>query len=147
MISRASSSASLDPLRNFDFLFGGQERDLAHLPQVHFDRIVQCVETGPFRRWVIVTANSSILVRLLDDFDLQCPELGADCIDFRWSRGRIPKDGIYILVGQVPLLARHAYQFTKFVAMIRHSTKRGCSWRSLSGTFLSFSRARGGRRS
>ena len=92
--SATSISGFLDPLGDFDFLLAGQQRHLAHLLEIHPDRIVEDVELR-FRLFffLFVVIFLAVLVtidfRRIDDVDLH-------------ARRRVMIDVQLVRVGQVP---------------------------------------------
>ena len=66
----------LDPLGNLHFLLAGQQRDLAHLLEIHPDRVVQDIELGfgLFLFLLFVGVFLAVLVTIdvrgIDDVDL-----------------------------------------------------------------------------
>ena len=63
-----------DALGNFDFLLAGEQRDLAHLLEIHADRVIEDIEAGLFLFFFRFGLLDAIDFGLVDDLDLEVAE-------------------------------------------------------------------------
>jgi hypothetical protein len=103
----------LDPLRNLDLLLAGQQRDLAHLLQVHPHRVVEDVVLRG-ARLLLLGLLLALLVVLdlvgLEDLDLEVLEDGKDVVDLLLVLDRLGQRLVDVVERQVSLLLGQADQ-------------------------------------
>ena len=108
----------LDPLGNFDFLFAREQRDLAHLLEIHPNRIVQDVVLRRagllLLRFLLPLLVILDLVRL-ENLDLEILQNREDVIDFLLVFDRLGQRLVDVVERQIPLLLRETDEVTNLV--------------------------------
>ena len=83
-VSWAFSSAFSNALGDFDFLFAGQQRDLAHLLEVHANRVVENIMPAGFRLSLFLLflfRLEGVYLAWVQDLDFEILKNGHDVID------------------------------------------------------------------
>jgi hypothetical protein len=111
----------LDALGNFHLLLAGQQRHLAHLPEIHPHRVIERVQ--PARLFLSgIGGFDMIHLRLIHDFDFKGAQLGEDLVQNFRGRGIFRQHFVEVVVGQMPLLPREADEFLDFFRKLRIGT-------------------------
>ncbi len=101
----------LDALGDIHLLLARQQWDLAHLPEIHPDRVVQDIEPRLLVFFFRVTLFDAVHFRLIHDIDLQAAQLDVNLVEFL-RPGEVVRQRVgYVAVGEVPLLVGEADQF------------------------------------
>ena len=79
-----------DAFGDLHLLFARQQRHLAHLLEIHPDRIVQDVQPRLLVFLFRLGLLDAVHLRLVDDFDLQVAELDVDLVQFLRARRGSP---------------------------------------------------------
>ena len=109
----------LDALGNLDFLFAREQRDLAHLLEIHADRIVEDIRRPSFLPLPrLLGLLDAIDFGLVDDLDLEIAELDVDLIEIVGSDDVIRQSIVDIVVGEVALFLGEADEFLDFFGQI-----------------------------
>ena len=119
----------LDPLGNLDFLFPGQERDLAHLLEIHPDRVIQNIKLRLGLLFLVVFALFfavlvAIDLRRFDNVDLHPTEPGQDCVELIRVADVGRERLVEIVESEVALLFRQLYQLANPRLNVRASGRR-----------------------
>jgi len=98
----------LDALGNLNFLLAGEQRDLAHLLEVHPDGIVQYIELRVGLVFLLLVMGFlavlvAIDLRGIDDVDLHGPEPGHDRVHLLGLVDAVGKDFAQVIEGDVTL--------------------------------------------
>ena len=104
----------LDALGNFDFLLARQQRHLAHLLEVHADRVVQDVQPGLVLLFLRLRLLDPVHLGLVNDLDFEIAELDVDLVQVLRGDDSFREGVVDIAVGQVTLLLGQADQFLDF---------------------------------
>ena len=93
----------LDPFANFHFLLPGQQGDLAHLPQIHANRIIKEIEPLVLFR---LHPRRSGLVHFgrVNDVDVQVSQFGQNAIQILRGHDVFRKRIVDVLVREVALV-------------------------------------------
>ena len=101
----------LDALGNFDFLLAGEQRHLAHLLEVHPDRVVEDVELGVGLLLVgkfLLGAGGGLLVTVdlggVDDVDLEVAQEHDDRLEFLGIVDALGNRLVEVVPGEVALV-------------------------------------------
>ena len=100
-----------DALGNLHLLLARQQRHLAHLLEIHADRIVQDVEPPFLVLLVRFGLFDAVHLRLVNNLDLQIAQLDVDLVQFLRPDEGLGQRLVDIVVGQVALLLGQADQF------------------------------------
>ena len=107
-----------DALGNFHFLFAGQQRDLAHLLEVHADRVVEDVEFLVCLEFLFLTAIvvaflvlEAVDLRGIDDIELHVAQALHDRLDIVRIDKVVGEDLVDVVVGQVFLFLGELDEF------------------------------------
>ena len=123
----------LDPLGNLHLLLAGQQRHLAHLLQVHPDRIVEDVVLRR-ARLLLLGLLLALLVVLdlvgLEDLDLEVLQDRQDVVDFLLVLDRLGKGLVDVVERQVPLLLGQADELADLLVDAARSDRFGALGRS-----------------
>ena len=116
----------LDAFGNFHFLFAGQERDLAHLLEVHTDRVVEDVEFLVCLQFFLFAAIvvaflvlEAVDFRGVDDVELHVAQALHDRLDIVRIDEIVREDFVDVVVGQVFLFLGEFDQFADFFLNFR----------------------------
>ena len=121
-----------DPFADFYLLFAREQRNLAHLPQVHADRIIQDLETLAF--FVLDSRRSGpVHFGRVDNLDVQVPELGQDPIQIFGCHGVFGKGIVDVLISEVALVARQPDQLLRLFHEIQPSHRPARSRKGSNG--------------
>jgi hypothetical protein len=116
----------LDPLGNLDLLLAGQQRHLAHLLEVHPDRVVQDVVLRR-PRFLLLGLLLALLVVLdlvgLEDLDLEVLQDGEDVIDLLLVLDRLGQRLVDVVERQVALLLGEADQLADLLVDSSHGDR------------------------
>ena len=122
---RAVSFAFFDSFANFHFLFAGEQRDFAHLAQVHLDGIVQDVQAAFCLLLPVRPAGLAALqVGRFDDLDLEAAQFGVNGVE-EFGRNKLIRDGVVdVVIGEVALFLAKRSNSLIFSATTGESTVR-----------------------
>jgi hypothetical protein len=147
-VARHLDLGVLDAFGNLDFLLAGEQRDLAHLLEIHADRVVEDVE---FLVGLEVLVVAAVVVALLvlvavhlggvDDVELHVAEPLHDGLDVVGIDEVVGQDLVDVVVGQVVLLLGELDQFADFfldfrgvdAALVVSVSKTGVASRGFAG--------------
>ena len=101
----------LDALGDFDFLFACEERHLAHLLEIHADRIIENVEAGFILLFLGLGLFDAVDFGLVDDFDFEVAELDVNFVEFLAGDHGVREGFVDVVVGEVALLLGEADKF------------------------------------
>ncbi len=97
----------LDALGDLDFLFARQQRDLAHLLEIHAHRVVEDVVlrgTGLLLLGLLHALLEIVNLIGLEDLDLKVLQNGEDVVDFLLVLDRLRQRFVDVVEGEVALL-------------------------------------------
>gem|GEM_PF-4425405 len=100
-----------DALGNFDFLFAGEQRDLAHLLEIHANGVVEDVMLGGAGLFLLGLLHTLLVVVDLvglENLDFEVLEDGEDVIDFLLVFDGLGQRLVDVVEGEVALLLREA---------------------------------------
>ena len=101
----------LNALGDLHLLFASQQRDLAHLLEVHADGVVQDIEPRLVFFFFLFGRLGAVYLGLINDLDLEVTEFDVDLIHLLRGHGRVGQNVTDVAVSQVALLLRLADQF------------------------------------
>ncbi len=115
-----------DPFGNFHFLLAGEQRDLAHLFEIHADGIVEDVELLVcLDLFLVAVAFITLLVfepidlRGVDDVELHVAEALHDRLDVIGIDEVVGEDLVDVIVGEIFLLLSEFDKLTDFLLDLR----------------------------
>ncbi len=109
----------LDAFGDFDFLFAGEQRDLAHLLEVHADGVVQDVQADLVFVFVRFGLFDAVHFRLVDDFDFQVAQFAVEIVQFVRGDDAIGQGVVDVVVGQVALFLGQADEFLDLFGQVQ----------------------------
>jgi len=107
-----------DPLGNLDFLFAREQGHLAHLLEIHPNRVVQNVQPALVLFLLRLRLFDVIHLRLVHDLHLEVAKLDIDLIQLLRRDHRVRQRVVDVVVGQVPLLLREPNEFPDLFGQI-----------------------------
>ena len=107
-----------DALGDFDLLLARQQRDLAHLLEVHPHRVIQNVQTPLVFVFLRLRLLDAVHFGLVNDLDLQDAQLAVKIVQFLGRNDRVGQGVVDVGVSQVALLLGQADQFLDFLGQV-----------------------------
>ncbi len=98
----------LDALGDFHFLFAGEQGHLAHLLEIHADRIIENIEAAFILLFLRLRLLDAIDLGLVDNFDFEVAELDVNVVEFLAGDHRVREGFVDVVVSEVALLLGEA---------------------------------------
>ncbi len=102
-----------NPFGNFNFLFASKQRNLAHLLQIHANRIIEDVEPAFIVHFLRFRLLDAIHFSLIDYFHFKAPQLDANLVQILRADQIVRKRFVDVSVSEVTLFLRQQHQFFK----------------------------------
>ena len=103
---------------NLHFLLAREQRDLAHLLEVHPNRVVQNVQPALVLLFFRLRLLDAVHFRLVNDFHFEVAELGVDLIQFLGRDHRVRQRIVDVVVSEVTLFLGQPNQFLDLLCQI-----------------------------
>ena len=107
-------------LANRHFLFAREQGNLAHLPQIHADGIIQNVQPPlfPFLFLLRFRLFDAVHLGLVHDVDVEVVQFGINLVELRRGDDVVRQGVADVVVGQVSLFLGQQHQFPDFFRQI-----------------------------
>ncbi len=110
---------ALDPLGNLHLLLPGQQWHLAHLLEIHPDRVVQDVQARFVLLLLRLRLLDSVHLGLVNDLHLEIAQLDVNLVQILRRNDRVGQGVVDVVVSQVALFLREADEFLDFLGQIQ----------------------------
>ena len=105
----------LNPLADFHLLLPGQQRHLAHLPQIHPHGVIQNIEPARLIVFAQVRRSAPVHLRRINNVNLEVAEFGQHLIQVFGGHDVVGQGIVDVVVGQVALFLGLAQQVFDFL--------------------------------